>query len=70
MDKETWFVWVNPGNASITFSARLSAITKVVEFKGRFPEVFTLGSEVGLQMHPEVVGKLKARLGIPAGLSQ
>ena len=70
MDKETWFVWVNPGNASITFSARLSAITKIMEFKGRFPEVFTLGSDTGMQIHPEVVSKLKARLGIPAGLSQ
>ena len=69
MDNEGWFVWINPGNASITYSARLSAITKIMEFRGRFPEVYTVGSESGMQMHPDVVGKLKAKLGIPQGLS-
>jgi hypothetical protein len=70
MESDTWFVWVNPGNSSITFSARLSAITRIMEFKGRFPEVFTIGSDTGMQIHADVVAKLKARLGIPAGLSQ
>ena len=69
MENDKWFVWVNPGNASITFSARLSAITKIMEFKGRFPEVFTIGAETGMQIHPDVVAKLKAKLGIPSGLS-
>ena len=69
MDNDAWFAWINPGNASITYSARLSEITKIMEFRGRFPKVYTLGSESGMQMHPDVVGKLKAELGIPPGLS-
>jgi hypothetical protein len=69
MANDEWFVWVNPGNASITFTVRLSAVCRIMDIKNRFPEVFTLGSDTGMPIHTEALAKLKARLGAPAGLS-